>query len=247
MKTLHKILIVAALTLLMVVRAGIIGSPHDFSQESWNINAADQHTVCGVCHTPHHADPVLGPLWNHTSSGLGFTMYANGTAPGANVKFTPAAQPNASSLACLSCHDGTMAVNSYGVGGIQGIQGGTAMMITNSANLTKNLTHTHPISFTYDANLCSLDQWLFNPDTTYVTPPASGGGAFVSLVGAPNAMTINGFLLNGNHMVECSSCHDVHNQIGSPFDIINNPRLVKIVGVDAQNHGSLLCRSCHNK
>ena len=36
-------------------------------------------------------------------------------------------------------------------------------------------------------------------------------------------------------------------RIGSPFDIINNPKLVKIVGVDAQNHGSLLCRSCHNK
>ena len=32
------------------------------------------------------------------------------------------------------------------------------MMITNSANLTKNLTHTHPISFTYDTNLCGLDQ-----------------------------------------------------------------------------------------
>lgn len=65
MKTLHKILVVAALALSMVARAGgIIGSPHDFSGESWNNNASDQHTVCGVCHTPHHADPVLGPLWN---------------------------------------------------------------------------------------------------------------------------------------------------------------------------------------
>jgi hypothetical protein len=244
MKTLHKILVVAALALSMVARAGIIGSPHDFSQQSWNNNAGDQHTVCGVCHTPHHADPVLGPLWNHTSSGLGFTMYANGTAPAANVKFIPAAQPNASSLACLSCHDGTVAVNSYGVNDIQGIQGGSAMMITNSANLTKDLTHTHPISFTYDTALCSLDQWLFNPDTTFVTPPASGGGAFVATI--PN-MSINIFLLNGNHTVECSSCHDVHNQIGSPYDINNNPHLVKIVGVDAQNEGSLLCRSCHNK
>jgi hypothetical protein len=243
MKTLRKILVMAALTLSMAVRAGIIGSPHDFSQESWNNNASDQHTVCGVCHTPHHADPVLGPLWNHTSSGLGFTMYANGAAPAANVKFTPAAQPNASSLACLSCHDGTVAVNSYGVNDIQGIQGGSSMMITNSANLTKDLTHTHPLSFTYDTTLVGLDKWLFNPDTTYVTPPASGGGAFV--VG--NDMTVNGFLLNGNHTVECSSCHDVHNQEGSPFDIVNNPKLVKIVGVDAQNHGSLLCRSCHNK
>ena len=91
MKTLHKILVVAALALSMVARAGIIGSPHDFSgileQQSGGPN-----TVCGVCHTPHHADPVLGPLWNQTSSGRGFTMYTNG-APGANVRFTPAGSP----------------------------------------------------------------------------------------------------------------------------------------------------------
>lgn len=246
MKTTQKMLIVAAaLALPLVVRAGILGvnnsgSPHDFSGESWNNNPADPNTVCGVCHTPHHADPVLGPLWNHTSSGGGFTMYANGAAPGANVRFTPASQPNASSLACLSCHDGTVAINSYG-GGIQG--GGSGVTITNSANLTKNLTHSHPISFTYDVNLIALDKWLYNPDTTQVLQPVSGGGAFVSGVN----MSINGFLLNGNHTVECSSCHDVHNQEGSPFDVTYNPHLVKINGIDANNNGSLLCRSCHNK
>jgi ABC-type metal ion transport system substrate-binding protein len=47
--------------------------------------------------------------------------------------------------------------------------------------------------------------------------------------------------------VECTSCHDVHNQSGTPFDITKNPKLVKIVGVDASGKGSLLCRSCHNK
>lgn len=239
MKTLHKILVAASLALPIVVRAGIINSPHDFSGESWNNNPADPNTVCGVCHTPHHADPIAGPLWNHTSSGLGFTMYANGVSPGANVRFTPAAQPNAASLACLSCHDGTVAVNSYG----GGIQGGSAVTITNGANLTKDLTHSHPISFTYDTTLVGLDKWLYNPDTTTVLIPASGGGAFVSGVD----MTINGFLLNGNHTVECSSCHDVHGQEGSPFNITSNPKLVKINGVDAQNNGSLLCRSCHNK
>jgi ABC-type metal ion transport system substrate-binding protein len=47
--------------------------------------------------------------------------------------------------------------------------------------------------------------------------------------------------------LECTSCHDVHNQEGTPFDIVKNPKLVKIVGVDGQGKGSLLCRSCHNK
>ena len=59
-------------------------------------------------------------------------------------------------------------------------------------------------------------------------------------------MTVNGFLLNGNHRLECTSCHDVHNQVGTPFDIVSNPKLVKINGTQA-GVGSLLCRSCHNK
>lgn len=233
-------LAVAALLLSpTVVRAGVVGSPHDFSGESWNNKASDQHTVCSVCHTPHHADPTAGPLWNHTSTGGGFTMYNNANSPAANLQATTEAAPAAASLACLSCHDGTVAVNSYG----GGVQGGSAVTITNRANLTKDLSHSHPISFTYDANLSALDKWLYNPDTKTVTPPASGGGAFVS----GNDMTVNGFLLGGNHRLECGSCHDVHNQEGSPFDIVNNPKLVKIVGVDANNDGSLLCRSCHDK
>jgi len=225
-----------------VIRAGIIGSPHDFSGESWNTKASDQHTVCSVCHTPHHADPNAGPLWNHTQTGGGFTMYNNANSPAANLKATPDASPAASSLACLSCHDGTVAVNSYG-----GAPSAPLVTITNSANLTKDLSHSHPISLTYDANLVgngsNQDKWLYPPDSTTVQVPVSGGGAFVS----GNDMTINGFLLGGTHRLECRSCHDVHNQEGSPFDIVNNPKLVKMVGVDADNNGSLLCRACHNK
>ena len=238
----HLTLSIATSVLLLssaAARASIVGSPHDFSGESWNNKASDQHTICSVCHTPHHASTTAGPLWNHTQTGGGFTMYNNANSPGANLKVNPDAQPAASSLACLSCHDGTVAINSYG-----GAPANAPVTITNSANLTKDLSHTHPISFTYDSTLAlTKDTWLFDPATKVVVPPASGGGAFVS----SGDMTINGFLLGGKYRVECSSCHDVHGQEGSPFDIVNNPKLVKIVGVDSQNKGSLLCRSCHNK
>jgi hypothetical protein len=46
--------------------------------------------------------------------------------------------------------------------------------------------------------------------------------------------------------LECDSCHAVHNQVGTPYNAINNPDLVVINGTRG-GVGSLLCRSCHNK
>lgn len=222
------------------VQAGIIGSPHDFSGESWNITPSDPNSVCGPCHQPHHADSSIIPLWGHTTSQGPWIMYNTNTVPVSRMAAIPSATPTGVSLACLSCHDGTVAVNSFG----GALQGGTATYITNRANIGTDLTHTHPISFTYDANLVGTgpgqDRFLNNPDTTQVLTPSSG--TFVP----GNDMTVAGFLLTANHKVECSSCHDVHNQAGTPFSITSNPKLVKIVGTQG-GRGSLLCRSCHNK
>ncbi len=230
----------AILVLPTVVRAGIVGSPHDFSGEAWNITPSDPNSVCGPCHQPHHADSSVVPLWGHAVSTGPWTMYNTNNVLVSRMKAVPSPTPTGVSLACLSCHDGTVAINSYA----GAIQGGTAVTITNRALIGTDLTHTHPISFTFDANLVGTglnqDKFLFNPDTTQVLTPSSG--TFVP----GNDMSISGFLLAANHRLECSSCHDVHNQIGTPFDIATNPKLVKIVGTQA-GKGSLLCRSCHNK
>ena len=250
MKTISLLtLTVAAASLVaLTAQAGILNSPHDFSSQAWNTDPADPNTVCSTCHTPHHADGTVVPLWAHATTVASFTMYSKSSVPSSQIVFTPAVQPNGISKACLSCHDGTVAINTYGgqpsLGGTMTTHG-TATFITNSANLGTDLSHSHPISFTYDNTIVGSgpgkDQWLYNPDATPVLTPASG--TFV----AGNDMSINGFLLNGNHSLECTSCHDVHNQNGTPFDISSNPKLVKIVGIDAGGHGSLLCRSCHNK
>jgi hypothetical protein len=222
------------------LRASVLNSPHDFSRESWNIAPSDPNSVCGPCHQAHHADSTVIPLWGHATSKGPWIMYNTNNVPISQMKATPSATPTGQSLACLSCHDGTVAVNQYG----GAIQGGSATFITNSANLGTDLTHTHPISFVYDSTLVGTgpnqDQWLYNPDTTQVLQPENG--PFVT----GNDMSITGFLLTRNHRVECSSCHDVHNQEGTPYNILSNPKLVKIVGTQG-GKGSLLCRSCHNK
>ena len=244
-----KILNLLALTvatgslLTLTARAGILNSPHDFHSRSWNNDPKDMNTVCSVCHTPHHADPNAGPLWNHNPiSTSGWQMYANGVSPGANIKYSPAAYPQGASLACLSCHDGSIAINAYG-----GTLNGTAEYVTNTAAISensKNLTHSHPISFNYDSIVGTgpgKDKWLYVSASPVLTPDANSPG-FVP----GNDMSVKGFLLNSQGNLECNSCHDVHNQEGSPYDVSLNPKLVKINGTQA-GVGSLLCRSCHNK
>lgn len=252
MKMTYLLTSVAAGSLLtLTAQAGIVGSPHDFSSQSWNTDPADPATVCSTCHTPHHADSSVVPLWAHATTSASFHMYNQANVPVSQaVAQLPATTPNGPSLACLSCHDGTVAINTYGgsptYGGTMTTHG-TATYLTNSALIGTDLTHSHPISFVYNPALVGTgptqDKWLNNPQTTPVLQPVSG------TFNLGNNMTIQGFLLNGDtqYHLECGSCHDVHNQLGTPYDPILNPKLVKIVGVDSTGKGSLLCRSCHNK
>src|SRR5215831_19446129 len=118
MKNLNLLTLTAVTGTLMALsltaRAGIVGSPHDFSGRSWNTDPADPATVCSTCHTPHHADSTVVPLWSHQETAQTFTMYNNANVPVANLIAPVDAQPAGPSKACLSCHDGTVAINTYG-------------------------------------------------------------------------------------------------------------------------------------
>lgn len=245
MNTLRVIALCATASVVLIspstLRAAVAGSPHDFSGESWNISPGDPSSLCSPCHQPHHSDSSVAPLWGHTKTVQAFTMYNTANVPVSQMKASPSSTPTGTSLACLSCHDGVTAVNSYG----GKLQGGSAVTITNRAAIGVDLTHSHPISFDYDPALVGTgptqDRWLNNPNSTTVLTPSSG------TFNNGNDMTVNGFLLGGRNRLECTSCHDVHNQEGTPFDIVTNPKLVKINGVGSDGKGSLLCRSCHIK
>jgi hypothetical protein len=225
---------------------GIENSPHDFSTNSlyqpWN----SRHGVCSSCHSVHNTDAAqVIPLWNHKTTTASFTPYSS---PSLNASV---GAPNGKSLACLSCHDGTVAVNE-GSGGL-GTNAPILMgVIDPAAVIGPDLHTTHPISFVYDAALATADGALENPTTykigdpktrlTVQTPPVptTWPAGSVSIVGK----TIDEALLDGNHRVQCTSCHDVHKMVGSaPGSGI----LVKISGTDADNRGSTICRTCHVK
>ena len=66
--------------------------------------------VCVYCHTPHGANAnVKLPLWNRTIKQTTYTTYA---ALGTSTLTQEVSQPGPNSLACLSCHDGQVAVDS---------------------------------------------------------------------------------------------------------------------------------------
>ncbi len=174
--------ILAGLTLPAPAQT-IKGSAHDFSGSTWNPTSE----ICVVCHTPHHSDTSVGdaPLWNHQVTSATFQVYSSSTL-NATV-----GQPSGVSKLCLSCHDGTVALDNFG-----GRTNGQTH-ISGDALIGTDLRNDHPVSFTYDAALATADGALYDP-----TNSNSGLGG-----------TIDADLLF-NHKLECASCHNVHNESG---------------------------------
>jgi len=105
----------------------------------------DYGEVCIYCHTPHGANKqISAPLWNRTVNNSGsYTIYDKPT-----TLMRPIGQPGPNSLTCLSCHDGTIAIDS-----ILNMPG-SGLEPTNSG-LSNNETNTWNEAF--------LDSWINNP------------------------------------------------------------------------------------
>jgi predicted CXXCH cytochrome family protein len=229
-----------------VGKASIIGSPHDFSStgapndtNSWNTmgiatfghGSSSYQNPCQVCHIPHGAAPYSaanGPLWNHTvatNATSKYITYDNAGSATFNA-LTLGSLTLGSSVACLSCHDGSIAVNQIG-GKVNG-NGNVATNVPSWAIKTVNqatgkfdgtgfaLTQMHPIGVQYSV-AASKD-----PD---LNPVAS--------------LPYSRMLRPPNGTVECSSCHDIHRTIGA------SATATDLLIVDVNN--AALCLTCHNK
>ena len=166
----------------------ITGSAHDFSGDGYTgLNGE----ICIVCHTPHNADGTVSgaPLWNHAVTAATFTLYGSPTFNAPDIT-----QPDGASKLCLSCHDGTVAIDSFG--GTTGTD-----IMTGSALVGTDLSDDHPISFTY-----TLYGGLADP---------------TSASGVAGGTTIDADMLFAGK-VECASCHNVHDNTLPPFLIKSN-------------------------
>ena len=199
--------------------------------------------TCIFCHAPHATyrlstaagtgtGPVAPaefdylPLWNHSLVGFttAFSMYDNG--PGAPQTGSKALQafgemtPGNVSLLCLSCHDGTIAVNSYGNGdqlSTSVSNGSTTITNRYRIGADKYLGNHHPIGFNYD-NVQAGDTEIRSADTAQLTPTTF----------------VRDHLANSQ--MECSTCHSVHNKGNSGERLLWR-----------SDQNSELCLTCHDK
>ena len=204
----------------VVYASNVSNSAHNMQN---HITSATTGEICVFCHTPHGGD-TLAPLWNHTTTVVAaYNVYSSATINGVST-----GQPSGVSKACLSCHDGTVSVDSlvnspvgynaaaHGYSGNVGA-GVAGFLDTGAAALATDLSDDHPISLTYVVcSGCDMDT------LTGSVVDGTRTGINLQLFGSDP------------YTVECASCHNVHDDTNQPF-------------LRASNTGSQLCLTCHLK
>ena len=199
---------------------GVADTKHNFTSAASSPDAyfTGASQVCAYCHTPHNASNTMMPLGSHEPSSQTYIMYDSPT-----MDMGRTAQPNDPSLVCLSCHDGTIAVNAlnpvpgasgagtYGTPSGSALDGSGLLTTSSDAYVGTNLSDDHPVGIIYDAG----------QDNDFEVKTGNSNNY-------PDKL-----LYNGTY-VECSSCHDPHDNTWGSF-------LVE------SNSGSALCLRCHNK
>ena len=210
---------------LACVGGNVNAQTHDVTSTLHNLSVGGTGTigsteseVCVFCHTPHAASQQQTPLWNRSLS----SPYVPYESPSANA--VPG-QPTGDSKLCLSCHDGTIAL-----GNVLNLRGAPATITMTGTNpdgtipagrtlLGTSLLNDHPISFSFDGSLSTVDGELVNPTTLT-------GGVRLWEGSTPGVAD----------EVQCSTCHDAHEAA--------EPKFLR-KGLMGQSDN--LCLTCHTK
>jgi predicted CXXCH cytochrome family protein len=187
--------------------------------------------ICIFCHTPHSGN-TEAPLWNRAASAATYQTYTSDVLGGLGywgAEDPKTGVPHSKTRICLSCHDGTIALGSvvnmpnYIPTSFTQIQmsGNSTIQPTAPGYIGIDLRDDHPVAIKHDQSR----------DPELVTGTSVGGGIrLYKDNGAGTAVIENA---DGNY-IECTSCHNPHNNQYTNFLV-------------ASNSGSALCVSCHNK
>jgi predicted CXXCH cytochrome family protein len=179
---------------------------HDFSGRPW----LGSNNHCHVCHGPPEFNPGVAdstPEWYHDlSPTTGYTVTTSTLAA--------VGDPTGNSAKCMGCHEGPP--TGPAVDDFTGTLGGGTEFIVGSAAFGTDLTGHHPVSFAFDSSLASLHGVLNDPSTAPSNLPSSG--------------TIAEDMLDEAGQLQCTSCHNQHDNTKGHYLV---------------NTGPTLCFTCH--
>ena len=248
--------------------AGIAATKHNLSSTGTATNktaATDQ--VCVFCHTPHASDTTTSvPLWNKAlPASAGYTVYSSDSMQGT------ATMAGSASLVCLSCHDGTQAmdstVNAPGSGlGSTGYIGTTAqwsganqtdgkMDSSTVALLGQDLRNDHPIGIPY----CGGGLSATTLGTTTVTGTCSDADfntIKTAQIGSNQAFWIDvtGGTADSRQRTDIALYKRAGAGVGVPYvecGSCHDPHVegsaTQVAFMRVTTAGSAICLACHNK
>ena len=246
--------------LLATPVADVASTPHNLSVSgSGDVKAVSADQVCVFCHTPHGATNYPGaPLWNRAlNETTTYTVYTSESLDAETIA-GQLDQPQGSSKLCLSCHDGTLAIDTVNVsGGVANVTipmtglgaGGTMPTDTGMDSgftrlLGTDLRNDHPISFIYDSTLAAADGELVDPA---VSPHID-----VGVPGLRPIIPLEATGQGGEPQIQCGTCHDPHLTDAIPGENNKFLRLNRFqTAPPAQGlfntSSDTLCLACHDK
>jgi len=232
--------------------ADITVTPHNLS----SAGPGQTQEICVFCHTPHGGDTSASvPLWNKSLALP--TAYTTYDTLGTSSNDGDIAPVGSVSIACLSCHDGTQAIDSMinepgsGFDSAGFIADPGAM--TGDPVLGQDLRDDHPIGVQYGGGGISEGGTVGTSqgtvvDVDFITPVVDNvNGTTIWWVNTTAGGTAGRekedmqlYTRNDGPsglvepFVECASCHDPHSEVNATF-------------LRVTNDGSEVCLSCHIK
>lgn len=245
--------------------AGITTTKHNLSTGGTGANHLTSGTaeICVFCHTPHGAaaaGAAKPPLWNKAlPSSAGYTTYSSASSSTIDGNVSLA---NSVSLACLSCHDGSQAmdnmINAPGSGGYNANGAspagytwtGAAIMPSSVALLGTDLSNDHPVAIQYCGGGLTGSGTTVSGTCTDSDFKNGSNDVKTKQVGSTQLFWVDTGVSNGTRektdlplynnsgntgpSVECASCHDPHSDTNATF-------------LRVANTGSAVCLTCHVK